>query len=83
MEDGLDANERFMFHKVTDLWLWNLPKFKGFYPGGYITKWPQLRNLLYLCIPKEVNCFEDGPQALVQQSSSVEEVIPNLQELLS
>ncbi|KAI4313408.1 hypothetical protein L6164_026392 [Bauhinia variegata] len=93
MEEGLDASVRFMFPKVTLLWLWDLPKLKGFYPRGYITKWPQLRKLIYLCIPKEVNCFgskylcfsesrfEDGPQALVQQSSSVEEVIPNLQEL--
>ncbi|KAI4313404.1 hypothetical protein L6164_026388 [Bauhinia variegata] len=81
MEEGLDATVRFMFPKVTLLWLWNLPKLKGFCPGGYITKWPQLRKLVYLCIPKEVNCFEDGPQALVQLSSSVEEVIPNLREL--
>ncbi|KAI4313419.1 hypothetical protein L6164_026403 [Bauhinia variegata] len=93
MEEGLDATVRFMFPKVTLLWLWDLPKLKGFYPGGYITKWPQLRTLVFLCIPKEVNCFgskhlcfsesrfEDGPQSLVQQSSFVEEVIPNLQEL--
>ncbi|KAI4313406.1 hypothetical protein L6164_026390 [Bauhinia variegata] len=82
MEEGLDATVRFMFPKVTELWLWDLPKFKGFYPGGFRTKWPQLRKLVYLFIPKEVNCFEDGPQAFVQQSSSVEEVIPNLQELV-
>ncbi|KAI4313274.1 hypothetical protein L6164_026265 [Bauhinia variegata] len=94
MEEGLDATVRFMFPKVTLLWLWDLPKFKGFYPGGYITMWPQLRKLVYLGIPKEVNCFgskylcfsesrfEDGPQALVQQSAAVEEVISNLQELV-
>ncbi|XP_024186066.1 uncharacterized protein LOC112190808 isoform X2 [Rosa chinensis] len=44
-EERLEMVPKFVFPKVTELQLCNLPQFKSIYPGTHVSQWPSLQKL--------------------------------------
>ncbi|XP_038695408.1 probable disease resistance protein At4g27220 [Tripterygium wilfordii] len=63
--EGVDADVRFEFLKVTSLRLVDLPQLKSFYPGIHISKWPLLKEL------EVIGC--DKLKILASECSNVQE----------
>ncbi|KAM4108511.1 hypothetical protein ACB094_03G050500 [Castanea mollissima] len=50
MEEGSETVTKFVFPRITSLWLESLPELKCFYPGKYTSEWLSLNFLfIYKC----------------------------------
>ena len=56
MEEGLETVTKFVFPRITSLWLQSLPELKCFYPGKHTSKWLSL-NRLYILTCDKVKIF--------------------------
>ncbi|KAJ7951076.1 Disease resistance protein family [Quillaja saponaria] len=72
-------NIKFVFHHLTILILWNLPKLENFCPGRHTLEWLMLKEIdIYNC--ERLNTFSSKWQhwgSLI----NVEQVFPNLEKL--
>ncbi|KAJ6996124.1 hypothetical protein NC653_012881 [Populus alba x Populus x berolinensis] len=65
-DEGLEEGPEFLFPKVTDLLLRELPELKRFYPGIHTSEWPRLKTLrVYGCekieiFPSEIKCSHEA-----------------------
>ena len=69
-EDGVEATTRFVFPKVTQLMLRELPKLKWFYQHMHTSEWPLLKELS-LCGCDQIEIFVSkilSLQEMVEQS---------------
>ncbi|XP_050274602.1 uncharacterized protein LOC126717203 isoform X2 [Quercus robur] len=48
--EGVETTIKFLFPRITSLYLESLPEFKYFYPGKHTSEWPSLKRLrIYNC----------------------------------
>ena len=45
LEEGVETTIKFVFPRITSLYLGSLPKLKYFYPGKHTLEWPSLKKL--------------------------------------
>ena len=45
LEEGVETTIKFVFPRITSLYLKSLPKLKYFYPGKHTLEWPSLKRL--------------------------------------
>ncbi|KAJ7951080.1 Disease resistance protein family [Quillaja saponaria] len=82
-KDDATDNIKFVFHHLTTLILWNLPKLENFYPGSHTLEWLMLKEIdVYGCdelvmFSSKSQSYNNGRRSLV----SAEQVFSNLEKL--
>ncbi|KAJ7951085.1 Disease resistance protein family [Quillaja saponaria] len=82
-KDIEEATIKFVFHRLTTLRLWTLPRLENFYPGKHTLEWLMLKEIdVYDCdefvmFSSKSQSYNNGRRSLV----SAEQVFPNLEDL--
>ncbi|KAJ7951081.1 Disease resistance protein family [Quillaja saponaria] len=80
LKDDATDNIEFVFHHLTTLILWNLPKLENFYPGRHTLEWLMLKEIdVYNC--EDFGTFSSKWQSNRRSLIIVEQVFPNLEKL--
>ncbi|KAJ7950375.1 Disease resistance protein [Quillaja saponaria] len=74
----------FEFPKLISLFLQNLPRLRGFYPGRHSVEWPMLGKVdVFLCYSSEIFASEHESNRETLTKSQFESIIDGQQPLLS